>query len=141
MRILRIRFLPQKLKQVITTLTEYKNVGLNIFITVIMLSISTQLMGISIYYLFAHMLDIDLSFVIIGWIRTIVVVATMLPVTISGIGVREGMFIYILSQYGIGTEQSLALSFLVFVFTVLIGGLFSGLLEARRFVLRPLIDS
>jgi len=141
MKILRLWLLPQKFKQIINTLTEYKNVNLNIFITIIILSIITQLMGISVYYLFAHSLDIDLSFATIGWIRTLVVIATMLPVSISGIGVREGMFIYLLSQYGVSAEQSLALSFLVFVFTVLIMGLFSGLLEGRRFFLSPIKDN
>jgi len=134
-------FLPLKFKQLISTLTQYKNLNLKCFTTTIALSIVTQFIGIAVYFFFAISLDIDISLIAMGWIRSIVVIATMLPISISGIGVREGVFLYLLNQYGVIGEQSLALSFLVFVVTILIIGLFGGLLEGRRSFLTPLRDT
>jgi uncharacterized protein (TIRG00374 family) len=140
-RVLNFRYVPQKIKQIIDTLSEYKNVSLSLLATIITLSIITQLMGITVFYSLAMSLDIDISYVAIGWIRTVVAIAVMLPITISGIGVREGVFIFLLAQYGIGAENSLAFSIVIFVFTVLVPAVVSGILEGRKFLLKPLPNS
>ncbi|MGH7799265.1 MAG: hypothetical protein ACREOW_01375 [Thermodesulfobacteriota bacterium] len=50
-----------------------------------------------VYYILASSLDIDISFIAIGWIRGTVVMVTMIPIFLSGLGVREGSLILLLS--------------------------------------------
>jgi glycosyltransferase 2 family protein len=55
----------------------------------------------------------------------IVYLATVLPISIGGIGVREGVLVYFLSQSGVPTSDAISLSFLVYMnrmISALIGG-------------------
>lgn len=56
-----------------------------------------------------------------------ITVATMLPVTIAGFGVREGSFVYLFSQVGVSGADALAISEISFSYTLwvsLIGAVF-----------------
>jgi len=48
---------------------------------------------------------------------------SLLPITIGGLGTREGVYIYILGQHGISIETALAVAFIngILIFTILIG--------------------
>ncbi|MBL7085900.1 MAG: flippase-like domain-containing protein [Candidatus Cloacimonetes bacterium] len=48
---------------------------------------------------------------------------SLLPITIGGFGTREGVYIYLFSQYGISLETSLAIAFIdgILIFTFFIG--------------------
>jgi glycosyltransferase 2 family protein len=69
-------------------------------------------------YLFCLALSLDVPLSVLTWIRTIVALAMLLPVTISGFGIREGGWIYFLGLYGIAPAEAFALSLLTFVRTL-----------------------
>ena len=65
----------------------------------------------------------------IGYLFTVIPLVYLteaLPISINGLGVREGAFVFFMKQIGITTEQGLALGILVismrYLFTMLIGG-------------------
>lgn len=73
-------------------------------------------------------LDISINWIDLCWVFSIVSLAVFLPLTIAGIGIREGAFVGTLSLLNIPLEQGLALSLSVFglnLLTALIGGLLS----------------
>ena len=125
----------KKLNDLFISLNQYKNLSLSSLFFIFMLSIITQLLGILIYFLLAMSLGIDISLITIGWIRSAVIVMTMLPISLSGLGVREGVLLFLLKPYGILGEETLALSFLVFGATLLLIGAIGGLLEGRKLFL------
>lgn len=94
------------------------------------ISVSAQLLGVGSYVLLARAVDVDVSASALGWIRSAVIFITMVPVSIGGIGLREGAFLFFLAPYGVGEERVLALSFLAFAATVVVFGAAGGLLEA-----------
>ena len=77
-------------------------------------------------------LNINLSFIQSAWLFSIVSIVSLLPISFSGLGVREGTVLVLLSQIGVPNSASLSLSMLIFtagIITGLIGGiveLFSG---------------
>jgi|SRR3989344_5688537 len=99
----------------------------NIVITAsVFLGVVFQLLAVGIVALFAQSLGIPISFQDLLWIFGVVSIAVLLPVTIAGLGIREGTFIGILSWFSVVPELALALSFSVFslqVFAAAIGGL------------------
>lgn len=108
--------------------------GGRILIQSLILSIAAHLIGTLAYWLIAKSLDMPLSLVTIGWVRAGMMLATLLPVTISGIGVREVASLVLLSQFGIEADISVTFSLLVF-FTMVVGiGLLGGLIETWRWV-------
>jgi hypothetical protein len=62
----------------------------------------------------------------------------MLPVSMSGLGVREGAYVYLFAQAGVSTAQALAMSLLIYALRVaagLVGGVLyalQGFRELRR---------
>ncbi len=97
-----------------------------------LLSCILHIFGIISYYLICVAMGLNLSFVSIGWIRSAVMLATMIPVSISGIGLREGAMVILLSMYNIQANDALAYSFVIFSVTVLGIGLIGGIFEATR---------
>ncbi len=99
------------------------------------LSILTHLIGIVAYSLVAESLGLDISFVTIGWIRSVAVLIAILPLSIGGLGVREGTLLVLLTPYGIAAADALAFSLLVFAATILTVALLGALFEAKRWLL------
>lgn len=84
--------------------------------------------NLMVYYSLVLALDLPLSFAAIAWVRTVVYCAVLLPVSFSGLGVREGVTVALLTPYGVAPESALALSMLVFSF-ILIHAFMGGMFE------------
>jgi uncharacterized membrane protein YbhN (UPF0104 family) len=71
-------------------------------------------------------LQLDVPVVFYFILIPLIAVATMIPVSLNGLGVREGAFVFFLSQVGVPEEQALSLALLwlvVLTASSLIGGL------------------
>ena len=99
---------------------------------VFVLSTLSHLLGIAAYWAIARGMGLDLSFVTVGWLRSAMILATMIPVTPSGVGLREGAAVALFAGYGLAAEDAVAYSLIIFGVTVLSVGAVGGLLEARR---------
>ena len=78
----------------------------------------------------AWALGIEINFLNMGWIQAVVLLATQLPFAVAGgLGIREVTLVALLGTFGVSADLSLALSFLIFVRSILIG-LLGGLIEA-----------
>jgi len=95
------------------------------------LSLSENVAATVVVYILALSVQVSLPFVVLGWVRAAVQLLVYLPISVSGLGVREGSLLLALEPYGVAGVDAIALSFLLFgvgLFTGLIG----GLLELRR---------
>jgi len=65
----------------------------------------------------------SIPFYIIIIVISVSAFASLLPITVGGLGTREGIYIYIFSQHGISIETSLAIAFIdgILIFTFFIG--------------------
>ena len=95
-------------------------------------SIMTKLPHIFAFFMLALSLNINLNVIRCTWLFAIVSLVTFLPISFSGLGIRESTIIVTLSQVGIEKSSALSLSLLIFIngiFIALSGGLvelFSG---------------
>ncbi len=128
------RFGGHKLRSWREALSQLRAMRTGALVRIVALSFLAHLVGILSYYLLAGSLGLDLSMASIAWIRSAVILVTMIPITASGVGLREGAMLLALHSYGIGSEEALAFSLLVFGITILAFGLLGGLFEARRFL-------
>lgn len=134
-KLINLFFFRKKNPKLLDSLNQYQNLPSDFLSFVFVLSIIAQLLGILIYYLLAMSLGINIPFITVGWIRSAVVIITMIPISLSGLGVREGMLLFLLKPYGILGDDALALSFLVYGATLLFIGAIGGLLQERRLFL------
>jgi hypothetical protein len=79
------------------------------------------LMNIGAFLLLSWAVEVPFGFLDALWIASFVGLVEMIPITICGLGIREGVLIYLLSRYGIIAEKGLALGLSWFVVGVLLG--------------------
>jgi len=92
----------------------------------IMGALGVQILGIGSVWVLGNGIGIDMGFRYYAVAVPVASILTMIPVSISGIGIREGALVYMLGFFGIGKEQALALSvtwFVVMLVTNMIGGI------------------
>ena len=111
----------------LTYLENYKKHNLLMFETLIW-SALIKLPHVFTFYFLALSLNIDLDFIQCAWLFSIISLITLIPISFSGLGVRESTMIVILSQLGIERFNSLSLSILIFLTGILVA-IIGGILE------------
>jgi glycosyltransferase 2 family protein len=112
------------LSRIATALGSYRNaqgvLGLSLVLSLIL-----QVVVVTFYWTLGRALGLDVDYASFFVIAPIAIFVMMLPVSINGIGVREGIFVFLLGQWGVGTAQALALAWMeygIFLLFGLLGG-------------------
>jgi uncharacterized protein (TIRG00374 family) len=113
-------------------LQRLRNLSPGIVCVVSGISFAAHLLGILTYYLATQALGLDLGIVTIAWIRSAMILATMVPISVAGLGIRETTTYLLMSNYGVLGKDSIAFSLLIFIITILAPGLIGGFWETRR---------
>lgn len=108
-------FIRGKLHKLIEAANEYRQISLSGRLQLGFYAISWHLVILFSTYLFCLALAIAVPITALAWIRAIVTLAIMLPLTISGFGIREGGWIFFLGLYGVAPADAFVLSLLTFV--------------------------
>lgn len=74
------------------------------------LSLLLQLGIVYYHYLVAQQLNIPISYLELLVFIPIIVVVTLLPISLGGLGLKEGLWVYLLGRIGLSSEQALLLS-------------------------------
>ncbi len=96
------------------------------------LSLMKELLATTVAYCFARAVGVELPFITIAWMQGAIGLLILLPITISGLGVREGALVLVGRQYGVGAVNALTWGLVQFG-AVLWIALIGGLIEARAF--------
>lgn len=56
----------------------------------------------------------------------LVYLALMVPISLGGLGVREGTMVFLLSHFNVGASEAVTLSFLIYINRLLVGGIWGG---------------
>lgn len=110
------------------------NRSANILLKSLLLSATIQLMNMVAVYILSLGAGIELSFLPILLFIPFIVTVSMIPISISGLGVREGAFVILFGKAGVRPEAAITLSLLWF-FSVVVGslpGLFFYILNKNR---------
>lgn len=97
-------------------------------LTSLALGIVFQLLGTALFATLGGNLGLTVSMPNWAWIQGVVSLAVLIPVSVGGIGLREGAVVGCLTLLDIAPERALALSFGIFAIT-LAGALAGGVLE------------
>jgi hypothetical protein len=103
----------------------------------VLLGITYQLLCIAVILIVAPSFGIDVPLVEWLWIFAVVATAALLPLSIAGLGIREGAFVAVLGLLQVPSASALALSLTIFatqLATALLGGFieFVGFWERRQ---------
>lgn len=108
----------------LTYFESYKKNDKLIFETMLW-SILIKLPHIVAFYFLALSINLPLDLIESAWLFSVIFIASILPITFAGLGVREGTILILLAKLGIENSKSLSYSLLIFtngLITALIGG-------------------
>jgi glycosyltransferase 2 family protein len=132
LRSTRARFLGGWFRSISKAVAELQMIPSRSIIWILGWSVLAHLIGIAEYLAFAQSIDMGVQWFALGWIRSVMLLAPLIPVSLSGLGLREGAALLVLPVYGVGPDVALAYSLLVFAVSNVAVGLFGGLLEVRQ---------
>lgn len=126
----------KKLVKVRTSLARLPAVPTGVFVRVLMLALGTQAISLVAAYALVGALSADIGVLELAWVVSAVRLLVILPISPSGLGVREGALVVLLGAYGVRGQDALAFSLLGFATSELLIGLIGGVVEGQLF-LRP----
>lgn len=129
------RYLSAKLPKHLDSLRGLVALPRSAVASLVALSLASQVLGIAAYACVGMALDLDVGWLALAWARSGAMLAVLLPISVSGLGVREAAIVLLLAPYGVSTVDALAFALLVFGSTTVALGLLGGLLEAWRALL------
>lgn len=80
-----------------------------------------QLLNTAGIFFFALSLGFHIGYINLLWINALVNVILVVPITIMGLGLREGSFLYFLSAFAIHGAQAVSLSLSLFIVALILG--------------------
>jgi len=122
-----VRWLARQVERLAALLRAYRH-GWRSLALALAISVVYQLLVTLVYTIGGATMGIRAGFGDFVWIVALVAMAQVLPITVAGLGVREGLFVFLLGQYGAPPATALALSLTVFSVTLLfalLGGMLS----------------
>ncbi len=125
------RFLEGRLGKLALSLRQHADLPTTSLLRLAALSFAEEFLGVVSYYFVSRAIGMEVSFVQLGWIRSCILVVTMLPISISGFGVREGTLIALLAPYGVDGTVAVAFSLLLFARSLLSAAI-GGVLETAN---------
>jgi len=135
LKIPRIGEAASKTIEAISSLRQYKVM----FITTVLLSVMVRVIWSLGCYVIALAMDLPLSLAMVFAVMSLVDLIRLLPISVGGLGVREWTMIALFENIGIGREQALLFSLLVFapvLLTAIAGGIIyvsrSGIMRLER---------
>lgn len=127
---LRFKGLVSKIRGSYLSLYNYRNHGLVVF-QVFILSVLFYMIAISAMWLLALSINFNAPITYFFIFLPIIFIVETLPVTISGIGVRESAYAYFFSMAGFDPSLAVSLSFLHFLLGI-VNSSFGGIIFVLR---------
>lgn len=101
---------------------------LDLLVPLVCLSLLWQLFFLfRLFFLFLS-LDLQLTFIDVAWMASLVMLLQVLPVSFAGIGVREGTYAYLVTLFNLPSEKGVLIGILFFTQMLIfstIGGIFN----------------
>ena len=105
-------------------IAQFNHLGLRKTVAILSFSFLFHAVASVTFFLMAMALGLNLSLISIVWLRAATILLTAVPLSPSGVGVREFGLIYLLLPFGVPAPQAVAFSFLQYaglLFVALIG--------------------
>lgn len=108
------RWVPEAVRgktvQLLERVARYQSLSTRVLLSTTTLCVASHLVGVTAFGLFARAVGVGLPFVDWMWIRSCSLLLAMLPITVKGIGVREGSLLMFLQPAGVTAVQVVTLS-------------------------------
>jgi hypothetical protein len=125
-----------RFEKILTLSAQLRQITLGQLAFLLALSIVGQLFQTFSHFVIAHSIGMDVTVWIQMWVRGVILLCAIVPISLSGLGIREASIVAVFVYYGIPQPMALAYSLTFFALTVAIG-LIGGALELKDHLMPP----
>ena len=128
---------------VVRMMDSLARVPAGVFSKVLVAGLVFQFSEILVFALFGHILGLTVPWHVWMFVVPLVYLATVLPVSVGGLGVREGALVWLLAQAGVVSASAALLALLIYlnrVVTASVGAVLDGTDERLTLKPPPLFD-
>ncbi|MHB9073494.1 MAG: lysylphosphatidylglycerol synthase transmembrane domain-containing protein [Desulfobaccales bacterium] len=126
------RFIPDKVRDILISIRYVINFeSWGYFIKLTMLSLLGALFWVATVKIVASSLEVHISWLLLAMVATLVEIIRFVPITIQGIGLREGAYAYLFVVLGMSPEDGFvlgAVSYAILCVALLVSGVISSLM-------------
>ena len=131
------RFLPwfiaSRWRKLWHTIARLQGVSRGELLLLVTLAFASNLLEILQHTCIGYAVGLELSFWVYAWLRGVVILCAILPISLAGLGIREASVVALLVFYAVPEDLALAFSLLFFSGFVIGKGLIGGVLEGMDF--------
>lgn len=104
-----------------SAVADYQSISLRQMMTILAASLIGYIFFVLSAWVLALGMSLDISLAAIAWVRSVTLLLALVPITVAGIGLREGAFIVLLNEYGVSTSTAFAYALTSFAIQLFIG--------------------
>ena len=128
-------FLKKKALSLLHAMGKFQNLTLKEHLEILGIMLVYHVIDIVSFYLAAQSINVNVNFFVLGWIASTVTLSSLVPISYAGLGIREGILVYILRSYGVSSYQAFALSLLCFTKDLSVP-IVGGIVELKEFFIK-----
>jgi hypothetical protein len=118
LQVFKLQRIQKKIEQLYSAFIGY-NAHKPVLFYVFILSFLFQLVRVLVTYAGSLALNQNIDIVYFFIFVPIIILATVLPISVAGVGVREGAFVYFFSQVGMSASEAFTLALLLYAVTMI----------------------
>ena len=113
-------FIKNKLSAAVASLQHFRLLSHVDHLQIMLYSVAAFSFGIAGFYCAARAAGESVAVTALLWVSLVLFIARLLPITISNLGVREGIIVYAFAAYGVAPGPALLIGLLMFSNTIFI---------------------
>ncbi len=117
--LLPIRMVQEKVNSLLSALLTFRH-NKQALLLALLIAVPVQTLRIAVHYLAARSIGVDESIIYFFLFIPIIAVFIALPISINGLGIREGLGVYFYGMIAINSEQAFSISFLAYIIGVVV---------------------
>jgi glycosyltransferase 2 family protein len=123
----------RRIDRLLDAVTAFSGLPSRSIVAIVVLSVAGYAGFVLSAYVLIAAMQLPLGVMAVAWIRSVVFLLTLLPISIGGIGVREASNVVLLQLYGVDSASALAFSFGLLSIQLAVGAI-GGAFEGLRYV-------
>ena len=125
------RAVQDRVQKVSEAILVFQNLPTRNVVMIWLVSLFSYVLFVLSAYVLMRGMSINLGIYAVAWMRPLVFVMTMIPITVGGLGVREASYVEFMGFYGVESSSALAFGLLLFSIQVAMG-LVGGMLDVKE---------
>jgi hypothetical protein len=113
-------FISSRVAMMITSLQTFRALPLLKHFSILSLSFSIAIISVLTFVFASMAIKLNIPILILAWVIAILKITRLFPLTISNLGIREGVLVVILGLYSVAPESAIALGIIHFTGSLLI---------------------